>query len=87
MRERWGAFRLSDMELILQKMDQGFSEVHRRLDGMDERLDGMERRLDTIEGKLDELKEDHDATREGVNCLLEWADECGYIVKLPLPKI
>ena len=75
------------MELLLQEIRKGFQELHQRLDGVDQRLVGMDRRLDTIEGKLDDLKEDHEATRDGVNRLLDWADECGYIVKLPLPKI
>ncbi|MGE4354208.1 MAG: hypothetical protein AB7D36_09010 [Oscillospiraceae bacterium] len=44
-------------------------------------------KLNSVEDKLDTLTEAHEETRNGVNRLLEWADECGYIIKLPLPKI
>lgn len=61
---------------------------------MDARLKPIVDRLDRMQGDITELREDvaelkeaHEATRDGVNRLLEWADECGYIVKLPLPKI
>ena len=74
---------MSDMELVLQELQK----INMRLDSVDQRLDGMDQRLDTIEDKLDTLTDEHAATREGVNRLLGWADECGYIVKLPLPKI
>lgn len=61
--------------------------ILQELQKMNGRLDKMDGRLDAIEDKLDTLQEEHTITREGVNKLLDWADECGYIVKLPLPKI
>jgi archaellum component FlaC len=67
---------MTNEELILSEL--------RKING---RLNGIDGRLNEIDQKLDGLKESHDDTRAGVNRLLEWADECGYIVQFPLPKV
>ncbi|MGE4276314.1 MAG: hypothetical protein AB7E30_03940 [Lawsonibacter sp.] len=54
---------------------------------MDEKLKPIHERLDTMEDKLDGLIEAHEETRSGVNSLLEWAEECGNVIKFPLPKV
>lgn len=54
---------------------------------MDEKLKPIHERLDTMEGKLDGLIEVHEETRSGVNSILEWAEECGNVIKFPLPKV
>lgn len=41
-------------------------------------------RLDSVEEKLDQLMEEHSMTREGVNTLLDWADNVAIEVKIPL---
>lgn len=41
-------------------------------------------RLDSVEEKLDQLIEEHSMTREGVNTLLDWADNVAIEVKIPL---
>ena len=51
------------------------------------RLDGMESRMEGIESRLDKLEEHAEVTRAGVNSLLEWAEECGNVIKFPLPKV
>ena len=52
-----------------------------------EELEPINKRLDAIEEDLDELKEHAEITRDGVNSLLEWAEECGNVIKFPLPKV
>ena len=51
---------------------------------MDEKLD---QKLQPIIERLDNLEESQDEVRSGVNALLEWAEECGNVVKFPLPKV
>lgn len=59
-----------------------------------EELRKINTRLDAMQSDIADLKEDvaglkdaHEVTRSGVNRLLDWADECGYVIKFPLPKI
>ena len=51
---------------------------------MDEKLD---RKLQPIVARLDKLEESSEEVRSGVNALLEWAEECGNVIKFPLPKV
>ena len=51
---------------------------------MDEKLD---RKLQPIVDRFDKLEESSEEVRSGVNALLEWAEECGNVIKFPLPKV
>ena len=51
---------------------------------MDEKLD---RKLQPIVDRLDKLEDSSEDVRSGVNALLEWAEECGNVIKFPLPKV
>ena len=51
---------------------------------MDEKLD---RKLQPIVDRLDKLEESSEEVRSGVNALLEWVEECGNVIKFPLPKV
>ena len=51
---------------------------------MDEKLD---RKLQPIVDRLDKLEESSEEVRSGVNALLELAEECGNVIKFPLPKV
>ena len=51
---------------------------------MDEKLD---RKLHPIIDRLDKLEESSEEVRSGVNSLLEWAEECGNVIKFPLPRV
>ena len=51
---------------------------------MDEKLD---RKLQPIVDRLDKLEESSEEVRSGVNALQEWAEECGNVIKFPLPKV
>lgn len=51
---------------------------------MDEKLD---RKFQPIVDRLDKLEESSEEVRSGVNALLEWAEECGNVIKFPLPKV
>lgn len=54
---------------------------------MDEKLKPINDRLDSMEDKIDKLQEDAQITRAGVNSLLDWAEECGNVIKFPLPRV
>ena len=51
---------------------------------MDEKLD---RKLQPIVDRLDKLEDSSEEVRSGVHALLEWAEECGNVIKFPLPKV
>ena len=64
------------------------------LEKMDSRLERLEGDVSTLKGDVSTLKGDVSILKEGqaeirdtVNRLAEWADECGYVVKFPLPKL
>lgn len=50
-------------------------------------LNAMNKRFDAIDEEIANLKESLEETRSGVNSLLEWAEECGNVIKFPLPKV
>lgn len=64
---------MDKLDLILEK-----------LDGMERRMDSMQKDIATIKDDLAELKEAHEITRDGVNTLLDWADNVAIEVKIPL---
>ena len=64
---------MDKLDLILEK-----------LDSMEKRMDAMQEDIATIKDDLAELKEAHEATRDGVNTLLDWADNVAIEVKIPL---
>ena len=51
---------------------------------MDEKFD---QKLQPIIDRLDKLEESNEEVRDGVNARLEWAEECGNVIKFPLPKV
>lgn len=57
------------------------------LEALNSRFDAIESKLYGIESRLDKLEEHAEVTRAGVNSLLEWAEECGNVIKFPLPKV
>lgn len=58
-----------------------------KLDMILEKLDSMEKKMDAMQEDIDILKESQEETRSGVNALLEWAEECGNVIKFPLPRV
>ena len=64
---------MDKLDLILEK-----------LAGMERRMDAMQKDIATIKDDLAELKEAHEITRDGVNTLLDWADNVAIEVKIPL---
>ena len=54
-----------------------------KLDLILERLDSMQKDID----ELKDMKESLEEVRSGVNSLLEWAEECGNVIKFPLPRV
>ncbi len=57
------------------------------LEAQQEELRKINGRLEGVESRLDKLEEHAEVTRAGVNSLLEWAEECGNVIKFPLPKV
>ena len=50
-------------------------------------LGAIQKDLAELKEDVAELKEANEETRSGVNALLEWAEECGNVIKFPLPKV
>lgn len=72
---------------LLEAQQEELRKINGRLDGMESRMEGIESRMEGIESRLDKLEEHAEITRAGVNSLLEWAEECGNVIKFPLPKV
>ena len=47
----------------------------------------MDEKLRPIADRLDKLEESNAEVRSGVNAFLGWAEECGNVIKFPLPKV
>lgn len=61
---------------------------------LDEKLDPIKKDISDLKDDVEALKDDvaalketSEITRAGVNSLLEWAEECGNVIKFPLPKV
>ena len=61
--------------------------IQKDITTINDRLDTLQEDVATMKEDMAELKEAHEATRSGVNSLLEWAEECGNVIKFPLPKV
>lgn len=50
-------------------------------------LEAQQEEFWKINDRLEKLEEHAEVTRAGVNSLLDWAEECGNVIKFPLPKV
>ncbi|MFR2751979.1 MAG: hypothetical protein ACLTAZ_07285 [Dysosmobacter welbionis] len=50
-------------------------------------LEAQQEEFRKINDRLEKLEEHAEVTRAGVNSLLDWAEECGNVIKFPLPKV
>ena len=57
------------------------------LEAQQEELRKISSKVDAMQEDICKLREDSEITRAGVNSLLEWAEECGNVIKFPLPKV
>ena len=67
---------MTNEEKILQLLEAQQTELRK----INSRLDGMESRLDRLE-------ESAEITRDGVNTLMEWAEDVSNAIRFPLPKL
>lgn len=74
-------------EELLEALNKQFESIDKRFEAMDKRFDSIEKRLGQMEEDIEEIKETAEITRNGVNALIEWAEDCGNAIKFPLPKI
>ena len=70
-----------------EKILDMLNAMNKRFDAIDERFSAIDERFDAIDEEIANLKESLEETRSGVNSLLEWAEECGNVIKFPLPKV
>lgn len=54
--------------------------------GMQGDISAIKTRLDSLEVKVDEIREDGEITREAVNKVADWADNAGFLLKIPFGK-
>ena len=52
-----------------------------------EELRKINSRLAGVESRLDKLEESAEITRDGVNTLIEWAEDVSNASRFPLPKL
>ena len=67
---------MTNEEKILQLLEAHQAELRK----INSRLDGMESRLEKLE-------ESAEITRDGVNTLIEWAEDVSNAIRFPLPKL
>ena len=67
---------MTNEEKILQLLEAQQAELRK----INSRLDGMESRLEKLE-------ESAEITRDGVNTLIEWAEDVSNAIRFPLPKL
>ena len=79
--------RLDGMDAKFDKMDARLDGMDARFDGIDAQLVGVRARLNSIDTRLDKLEEDAEITRDGVNALIEWAENVSNAIRFPLPKL
>lgn len=53
----------------------------------EELLEALNKRFDAIEDRLGKLEESAEVTRNGVNSLIEWAEDVSNAIRFPLPKL
>ena len=74
---------MTNEERILELLEAQQGELRQ----INVRLDGMDARFDSIDTRLDKLEEDAEITRDGVNALIEWAENVSNAIRFPLPKL
>ena len=74
-------------EELLEVLNKRFEAMDKRFDSIEKRLEQMEEDIEEIKEDVSELKETAEITRNGVNALIEWAEDCGNAIKFPLPRI
>ena len=50
-------------------------------------LEAQQAELRKINSRLDKLEESSEITRDGVNTLIEWAEDVSNAIRFPLPKL
>lgn len=78
---------LTSMQEDMSGMKEDMSSMKEDMSSMKEDIETLKADMASVKSRLDALEEAHEETRNGVNRLLGWADECGYVVKFPLPKL
>lgn len=67
---------MNNEEKILQLLEAQQAELRK-----------INSRLDGVESRLDKLEESAEITRDGVNTLIEWAEDVSNAIRFPLPKL
>ena len=71
---------MTNEEKILQLLESQQAELRKINSGVESKIDG-------IEARLDRLEENSEITRDGVNALIEWAEDVSNAIRFPLPKL
>ena len=67
---------MTNEEKILQMLEAQQAELRK-----------INSRLAGVESRLDKLEESAEITRDGVNTLIEWAEDVSNAIRFPLPKL
>jgi len=74
---------MENMELVLQEL----RKINGRLDALEGKMDRIQGDVTGLQEDVTELKEAHEVTRDGVNVLIEWAEDVSNAIRFPLPKL
>ena len=82
------------LEAISRMMDEKLEPIKKDISGLKEDVAALKQDVadlkqdvTTLKEDVADLKETSEITRAGVNSLLDWAEECGNVIKFPLPKV
>ena len=89
------------LEAISRMMDEKLEPIKKDIAGLKGDVSNLKEEVSTLKEDISTLKEDvsvlkddvsslketSEITRAGVNSLLDWAEECGNVIKFPLPKV
>lgn len=78
---------ISDMKADISRLDTRVGRLETKVDNLEIKVGRLETKVDRLETKVDTLTESEEVTRDGVNTLLEWAENVGQAIRFPLPRL
>lgn len=75
------------LEAISKMMDEKLEPIKKDISELKDDVSALKQDISILKEDVADLKETSEITRAGVNSLLDWAEECGNVIKFPLPKV
>ena len=78
---------MDSMQADMAVLKEDVAVLKEDVSGLKEDVSGLKEDVSGLKEDVANLTESQEETRSGVNALLEWAEECGNVIKFPLPKV